>query len=249
MDEFRMDRREALKVWSLLIGAAVLPAFLSGCEGEPAERPAAKPTAPSAPRALSAAQLAMVATMAELIIPETDTAGARAARVHEFIDTMVAAFMPEKPRQRFMEGLARVEQRATRAFGTTFLAATPAQQRELVEALNRAAYTDAAATSSDPRLEGKTVVRPKRPRPAGLQEGEESRAGGGGGAAAQAAVGPGGAWDPAEVGRESFFLTFKRLVIEGYYTSEVGATRELRLNPMGAWLADIPYADVGRSYA
>jgi hypothetical protein len=249
VDEFRIDRREALKVWSLLLGAAVLPSILSGCEGGTAERPAAERAAPGVPRALSKEQLAMVATMAEFIIPETDTPGARAARVHEFIDTMVAAFMPEKPRQHFLEGLDRVKQRATRAFGTSFLAATPAQQRELVEALNRAAYSDAAATFADPRLEGKKVVGPKK-RPAGLQEGEEVGAGGESGAVAQdAAAGPGGRWDPTDVGRESFFLAFKRLVIEGYYTSEVGATQELRLNPMGAWRADIPYADVGRAYA
>ena len=38
-------------------------------------------------------------------------------------------------------------------------------------------------------------------------------------------------------------------MLVGYYTSEVGATEELRVNPMGVWLPDIPYGQVGRSWA
>ena len=43
-------------------------------------------------------------------------------------------------------------------------------------------------------------------------------------------------WDPEDVGRQAFFRTLKELVLVGYYTSEVGATQELRVNPMGTWL-------------
>jgi hypothetical protein len=248
VDEFQLSRREALKVWSLLLGAAVLPSVLTGCEGGNTARTAAQQAAPWAARALSKAQVDMVAAMAEYIIPETDTPGARGARVHEFIDTVVATFMPEKARQRFVAGLDRVDQRAQRAYGAAFLSTTPAQQRELVEALNRTAYADPDAATADARPD-ETAGGARRRRPAPLQEGELASAAGSDVAAARAAAGPGGAWEPGDVGRESFFLGFKRLVIEGYYTSEVGATRELRLNPMGAWRADVPYAEIGRAYA
>ena len=46
-----------------------------------------------------------------------------------------------------------------------------------------------------------------------------------------------------------FIVRLKVLTLAGYYTSEVGATQELRVNPMGAWFADVPYSEVGRSWA
>ena len=56
-------------------------------------------------------------------------------------------------------------------------------------------------------------------------------------------------WAPGDVGRGAFFRTLKELVLVGYYTSEVGASEELKVNPMGVWLPDIPYSQVGRSWA
>ncbi|MDQ6634663.1 MAG: gluconate 2-dehydrogenase subunit 3 family protein, partial [Gemmatimonadota bacterium] len=76
-----IDRREALRRTALLLGGAIsaptLAAMLAGCE-TPA--PAAGDSG-WAPRALSTAQGAQVATIAEHIIPTTDTPGARAAGV------------------------------------------------------------------------------------------------------------------------------------------------------------------------
>lgn len=46
-----------------------------------------------------------------------------------------------------------------------------------------------------------------------------------------------------------FYRRFKELVVVGYYTSEAGATLELRANPMGSYQADVPLNEVGRSYA
>jgi hypothetical protein len=42
------------------------------------------------------------------------------------------------------------------------------------------------------------------------------------------------------VGPESFFRMMKELAVVGYYTSEVGQTQELRVNPMRPY-RDIPY--------
>lgn len=49
--------------------------------------------------------------------------------------------------------------------------------------------------------------------------------------------------------RAWFFMQMREMTLLGYYTSEVGATQELRVNPMGQWDGDVPFADVGRSYA
>src|SRR2546427_3894671 len=71
-----------------------------------------------------------VATIAELIIPATDTPGARAARGHEFIDTLLADWSPDDERARFLAGLADVDARARAAFGADFLRATEARSEE-----------------------------------------------------------------------------------------------------------------------
>ena len=53
----------------------------------------------------------------------------------------------------------------------------------------------------------------------------------------------------AEMRSEWFWRRMKELTLTGYYTSQVGATRELRVNPMGAWRADVPFDSIGRSWA
>ena len=59
----------------------------------------------------------------------------------------------------------------------------------------------------------------------------------------------GGPWHREDVGPGSFFRTLKELVLVGYYTAEPGATRELRVNPMGSWRADIANGEVGSAWA
>ena len=50
-------------------------------------------------------------------------------------------------------------------------------------------------------------------------------------------------------GDPPFFRTLKELTVSGYYTSEVGATQELRVMPMGLHRADVPYDEIGRAWA
>ena len=79
--------------------------------------------------------------MAELIIPTTDTPGARAAQVDRFIDATLDAASPAT-RSRFLSGLGWLVERSTALFGVAFTAATPTQQIDL---LTRLSADDAAA--------------------------------------------------------------------------------------------------------
>ena len=46
-----------------------------------------------------------------------------------------------------------------------------------------------------------------------------------------------------------FFATLKAWTVVGYYSSEVGATQELHVRPLGEWKSDIPFSEVGKTWA
>ncbi|PYQ22123.1 MAG: transcriptional initiation protein Tat [Acidobacteria bacterium] len=75
-----------------------------------------------------------VVTLSELIIPQTETPGARAARVNELID-LVLSDAEERDRKEFLKGLAWMDARSQELFGTDFLSAAPEQQTALLTIL------------------------------------------------------------------------------------------------------------------
>jgi gluconate 2-dehydrogenase gamma chain len=232
----RITRRDALARVAYLLGGAVsastVAGLLAGCDGR---RSAA--SAAWQPRTLSQEQSEMVLSMGEIILPTTDTPGARAARVDRFIDTMLTDYHPEALRARFVAGLDRADARARRAFGAGYLELPPERQSELVQALNREAFREQRA---QPEVPPEQVARPREPL---LQEHEVHTG------AERTLPTVDADWDPEDTGRGSFFRTLKELVLVGYYTSEVGATQELRENPIGIWRADVPYSEIGRAWA
>lgn len=57
-------------------------------------------------------------------------------------------------------------------------------------------------------------------------------------------------WFAAEPGRPGPYRQLKILIARLYYATRVGATVELRYEPLpGDWKSDIPFSDVGRSWA
>jgi hypothetical protein len=87
-------------------------------------------------RTLNPHQDATVATIAELIIPATNTPGARAARVNEFIDLILTEWLSDEERQRFLDGLADVDARSQAACGKNFVECSEREQVILLTALD-----------------------------------------------------------------------------------------------------------------
>lgn len=229
-----ISRRAALARAAYLLGGAIsaptLAGVLAGCERR-------QGVEALQPQVLTAEQSEMIAVLAEHILPTTDTPGARAAGVHEFIGVMVSEYYPEEERNRFLAGLGRVDAYARRAHGKPLLQLEEGQQLALVRAMNHAAFRDPSAEAlpeQQPVLQetdvetGRSDLESQRPASGGVMTNQQ--------------------WDPEDVGRESFFRMLKELTLVGYYTSEVGATQELRLNPMGVWRGDIPYSEVGQAW-
>lgn len=76
-----------------------------------------------------------VTTVAELIIPATDTPGAREAGVGGFIELIVGSWYKDEERRAFLQGLADLDRRSQAAFGGAFVRGTPAQQSALLTTL------------------------------------------------------------------------------------------------------------------
>ncbi len=91
----------------------------------------------SATSEFSAADIAWLDEVAETILPETDTPGARAAEVGAFIALMVTdTYAPEK-RAAFRDGMTRLESRCIEAYGSGFLSAAPGDRLALLTELDR----------------------------------------------------------------------------------------------------------------
>lgn len=117
-----MKRRDALARVALLMGgtltAPTLIAFLDGCK-------TSNETANAANFAFSADQLSMVSEIAEIIIPKTDTPGAKDAKVGEFIQLMLKDCYYPKDQKSFMYGLSKLEEK-------DFMKGTPEAQTALL---------------------------------------------------------------------------------------------------------------------
>ena len=84
------------------------------------------------PVALTAAQARILDVAAELIVPTTDTPGARAAGVPQFVDRAVADYCTPAEAQAIRSGLDRMEADARAEYRTGFTAITPEQQTALL---------------------------------------------------------------------------------------------------------------------
>ncbi len=127
-----LNRRDAIRGLALTIGAAA-----TGF----AQAAAAATTPPLTwtPTALTPDQARVVDVVAELIIPATDTPGARQAGVPQFIDRALADYYQKDQADRLRAGLDRIDADARAAHGQAFVALAPQQQVELLTGYDREA--------------------------------------------------------------------------------------------------------------
>ena len=149
-----IDRREALR----LLGTATLATSFVGWEpddlfagihhhvAEAGTGP--QPLRRAGPykfRTLNAAQRETVSELTEAIIPATETPGARAARVDEFVDVILTEWSTVEEKAEFLAGLAAFDARCTAEFGRAFAKCNVAQRTEfLVELDNELTVVRAA---------------------------------------------------------------------------------------------------------
>lgn len=86
------------------------------------------------PEVFDAHQNETVVALSELIIPATDTPGAKAALVNRWMDRLLGAG-PAEQRDAFLEGLNWMDGHANEHHGKTFIQLTPAQQTAMLTAM------------------------------------------------------------------------------------------------------------------
>lgn len=155
-DNSLMNRRELLQRVAMLMGGAIsapaVLAVLNGCSP--------KPGASWQPLFLSKEEGAVVEAVAELIIPRTDTPGAREVGVPAFIDVILKDVYPSEDQARFVSGLKDFDAEAQSAHGKPFLELQAAQQLSFLQQAH-----DAAVAAEQEQGAAKEVPVSQRQRP------------------------------------------------------------------------------------
>lgn len=212
----RLTRREAiLRVGALFGGAALVGGdrLLAA-----AESAAAASSAPIG--TFSIADIALLDEIAETILPETKTPGAKAAKTGAFMARMVTdCYWPDQ-QEVFRDGMRRIDDAAKKAHGKTFIEATPAQRLALLETFDREQKRVMdARDAAERRAKGLEPLRPADasvPSPAVHPPPQEPQAH----EAAAAVQEPSSDEKPPA----HFFRMMKELALLGYFTSEIGCT-------------------------
>ena len=108
-------------------------------------------------RTLNREQQALVTTIAELIIPETDTPGATSVKVPEFIDLILSEWAGDDERAAFLAGLRDIDVRAAAMGSNRFVDLPAARKVELMTTLDGARADKAGAGLAFARLKALTV--------------------------------------------------------------------------------------------
>lgn len=124
-----MQRREALR----LMGAASVFSVLTNDLLGATLRSQLMEKSAGSPHTLSPQQNDIVVAMTDVMIPVTDTPGAKAAKVNEFIDLILSEWATEEEKATFLEGLAEVDRRTNELFGHGFAAASAKEHAAIVQ--------------------------------------------------------------------------------------------------------------------
>lgn len=125
-----MDRRELLKMIALVTGGVVVggEVFLSGCKSDD------KTTG-----ILTKSNIALLDEVAETIIPATNTPGAKAAKVGEFMNVMVTDCYTKEQQDAFTKGITALEEATKKAHDKSFIKCTAEERHNLLVALEKEA--------------------------------------------------------------------------------------------------------------
>ena len=124
-----MNRRNLLKTLGLsAVGLATVPLWMEGWTAD---------GLPVVDSGLNNGQKRVLGELVGIIIPATDTPGAKELKVDEFILTMVADCYEKEVQDKFLAGFDELDQASQKKYGSNFIEVSKDQQKALSENMLR----------------------------------------------------------------------------------------------------------------
>ncbi|MEO7964257.1 MAG: gluconate 2-dehydrogenase subunit 3 family protein [Gemmatimonadaceae bacterium] len=225
-----IDRREALRRVSALLGGVALvggSSLLASCSK--ADDTKRTETTTAGTGAFTASDIAYLDEIADTILPETKTPGAKAAKVGAFMALMVTDSYEPKDQKIFRDGMKKLDEASQSMNKTSFMQATPEQRLALLTALDKEQkeYMDkrSQAPKADPSAPKSEMSAPKattaeqKKGDAFLPDQRKENA-----SNPQSGGAPAITADPPS----HYFRMMKELTLLGYFTSEIGYLKAMR---------------------
>ena len=151
-----ISRRELIQRVSVLLGGVALvdgERILASMAdaGASADAAAQETTAAQGVGTFTAADVAFLDEVAETILPETSTPGAKAARTGAFMALMVTDAYTPRNQQIFRDGMKRLDEACQREYSTSFVQARPEQRLALVQRLDAERHAEQEARQARQR--------------------------------------------------------------------------------------------------
>jgi len=137
-----MNRREAINRVAWIMGGTVVGAnlLLEGCT---------RPATPTVEKLFEPDMVDFLGDVAETILPETSSPGAKEAGVGAFIPVMVKDCYTTEDQDVFVKGLAEIDQRAEKAHGKKFQELGAAERTGLLNTIDKEAKEYHSAKEPD----------------------------------------------------------------------------------------------------
>lgn len=120
-----MNRREAVQKITFLLGGAISAPLMAGIAGEKLN------FGPSLE--ISAEQEALLADVADVIIPTTGTPGAKAAGADKFITRVIRDCFEMEDQKKFYSGLEKIDALGKEVYGKGFSSLDKTQQNDIIK--------------------------------------------------------------------------------------------------------------------
>jgi hypothetical protein len=214
-----ITRREAiLRVTAILGGVALVggTALLTGCREENTDAP------------FTADEIAYLDEIADTILPPTSTPGAKAAKTGAFMALIVTDSYSPEDRKVFRQGMHKLDKASDKAYGVSFVKATPQQRLTLLNVLDREQFDEGEARKVEAIKKAEAFLSEKTAPVSDLN------------AASGITAKP-----PTH-----YFRMMKELALLGYFTSEIGCTQAQRYaETPGRYDPCVPYAPGEKAWA
>ena len=200
-----VSRREAIRRVSALMGGVALvggTAMFTGCRDSGPAQDDTKfvPFTPD--------EIAYLDEIADTILPDTKTPGAKAAKTGAFMALMVTESYGAGDQKIFRAGMRALDAASKKANNVTFVAATPAQRLALLQALDKEQKTAMDARDAASRKAKADSYLPDQKKENAATTSDA------GGASLMTKDSP-----------AHYFRMMKELTLLGYFTSEIGMTK------------------------